>query len=147
MQPGARGARRARLTRAHHPRVLAALCYAVPIVPGWVLLARERRNPFVRFHAAQSLVFFGLVAAGQAALYLLLVVAGVLIRNDLLAAMAALLVLILFLALASITAYGWATLLADCIRGDARPLPVAGRLAIRLERLSPGGLWRRRRGR
>jgi uncharacterized membrane protein len=133
----------ARRAHRHHPRVLAALCYAVPIVPGWWQLVHERRNPFLRFHAAQSLVFFALVAAGQIGFYALLVLAGGLITSDRLAIAAAFTFVALYLAFAVCVTIVWLRLLASCIRGDARPLPLAGRLALRLERFAPRAAWRR----
>lgn len=132
-----------RPARRHHPRVLAALCYAVPIVPGWWQLAHERRNPFLRFHAAQSLVFFALVALGQLGLYALLVLAGGLITSDLLATAAAFTFVALYLAFAVSVTFVWLRLLASCIRGEARPLPLAGRLVFWLERFAPRAAWRR----
>jgi uncharacterized membrane protein len=146
----ARGAsRHARLSRQHHPRALAALCYAVPIIPAWTLLARtgsERATPFVRFHAAQSLVFHGMVAASQLVLYLLLVIPGGLVTNARLAIALALVLLILYLAQAIVIAKTWGSLMADCIRGDARLLPFAGPLALRVERFAPRAAWARLRG-
>jgi uncharacterized membrane protein len=105
------------------------------------LLARERRDRFVRFHAAQSLVFFGLVAGGQLALYALLVLAGGLIASDVLAAVTGALILLGFVALGVAVVRVWLGLLADCVRGHVRPLPVAGALAARLERWTPRGTW------
>ncbi len=135
--------RRTRRPHNHHPRVRAALCYAVPVVPGWWLLTHERRNPFVRFHAAQSLVFFALVAVGQLALYLLVLLAGGFIADNHQAIVAAGVVVVLYLAFAVTVAVVWLHLLADCIRGAARPLPLAGRLAARLERFAPRASWLR----
>jgi uncharacterized membrane protein len=129
--------------RQRNPRVLAALCYAVPIVPGWVLLARERRNAFVRFHAAQSLVFFLVVAVGQLGIYAALVLAGGRITNDRTATIAAAIIAGLYLIFAAVTTFLWLRMVADCMRGAARPLPLAGGLGIRLERLSARHLNRR----
>lgn len=147
-RPSARS--RIQLTRPHHPRVLAALCYTVPVVPAWMLLARggsERANPFVRFHAAQALVFQGVIAASQIILYLLLVIPGGLVTNDTLAIGLAGLLLVLYLAQAAVIAVVWSSLMADCIRGDARLLPVLGAWALRLEAFAPRALWARWRGR
>src|SRR5690348_5239314 len=59
-----------------NPRVIAALCYAVPyVIALWVLL-RERRNRFVRFHAAQSLIFFVTIPLIQLVLFVALVIVG-----------------------------------------------------------------------
>ncbi|MGH2517827.1 MAG: hypothetical protein ACRDHP_19445, partial [Ktedonobacterales bacterium] len=51
-----------------HARVRAGLAYAIPFVPALVLLVSERQHRWVRFHAAQSLVFFSLLALAQIAL-------------------------------------------------------------------------------
>lgn len=138
---GGRGA--ARHAPKHHPCVRAALCYAVPVVPGWWTLTHERRNPFVRFHAAQSLIFFGLVAAGQVGLYGLLVLASNFIADMKWAIGMAAAFVVLYLAFAVTVAVVWLRLLASCIRGDAHPLPLAGRLAFRLQRFAPRAAWRR----
>jgi uncharacterized membrane protein len=146
----AHGTRRhARLTRQHHPRALAALCYTVPIIPAWTLLARTgsaRATPFVRFHAAQSLVFHGMVAASQIVLYLLLVIPGGMVTNARLAIALALVLLVLYVAQAIVIAKTWASLLADCIRGNVRLLRFAGPLALRVERFAPRVAWARLRG-
>jgi uncharacterized membrane protein len=138
---------RSRRRPEHHPRVRAAVCYAVPVIPGCVLLWRERENRFVRFHAAQSLVFFGLVAASQITLYLLLILAGGLIQSDRLALLAAAALTLLFVTVVAVMAYTWLQLLADCIGGRARRLPVAGAWAARIERAFPGAARTHRRGR
>ncbi len=101
-----------------------------------MVLARERRNAFVRFHAAQSLVFFLVVAVGQLGMYAALVLAGGRITSDRTATIAAAIIAGLYLVFAAVTTYLWLRMVADCMRGAARPLPVAGRLGIRLERLS-----------
>jgi uncharacterized membrane protein len=45
-------------------RLASVLCYAGWWVTGLVFLFAERRNQEVRFHAAQSLVVFGVLSAG-----------------------------------------------------------------------------------
>ena len=42
--------------------VAGALCYALGWVTGLVFLVVERQNEFVRFHAMQSLITFGLLS-------------------------------------------------------------------------------------
>ncbi|HEX9413182.1 MAG TPA: hypothetical protein VF916_06740 [Ktedonobacterales bacterium] len=133
--------------RAHHPRALAALCYTVPVVPAWVLLVRERRNGFVRFHAAQSLIFYSLITVAQVSLYLAILFLGGRITSDRMATATAAVVLALYVALAAVVAYVWTQLVADCVRGRARRLPVAGRWALRLERFAPRRFWRSLRSR
>ncbi len=56
-------------------------------------------------------------------------------------------VLALYVALAAVVAYVWTQLVADCVRGRARRLPVAGRWALRLERFAPRRFWRSLRSR
>lgn len=135
--PGYGGARPLGRSHTNQPGVAAALCYAVPLVPGAILLWRERENRFIRFHAAQSLIFFGLVAGGQICLYVLLLVAGGLITNDTVATVAAALIVLLFLALGVAALLTWFGLLADCIAGRARALPLVGAWAERLAGLAP----------
>jgi uncharacterized membrane protein len=43
------------------PRVAACLAYAAWWVSGGIVLAAEPRHPFVRFHARQALVGFGVI--------------------------------------------------------------------------------------
>lgn len=45
------------------PRPAAALAYSGWWVTGAILWFLERRDPFVRFHAAQAIVAFGAIAA------------------------------------------------------------------------------------
>jgi uncharacterized membrane protein len=115
-----------------------------------MLLAREgsrRASPFVRFHAAQSLVFQSMIAACQIVLYVVLVIVGGFVANELLATVIALLLIVVYVAQATVIVFTWSALMADCIRGDARLLPVAGPLALRLERFAPRATWARWRGR
>ena len=65
----------ARLTR-RDPRTRAALCYVFPLAPALYLLWRERRDVFIRLHAAQSVVFFGGLAVAQTLLFVALVALG-----------------------------------------------------------------------
>lgn len=120
-------------------RVLAVLSYSIPLAPGAWLLLRERESRFLRWHAAQSLVFFALVAAAQIALYLLLMIAGGLIHSTSVAIVAAIVVVVLFAALGLCVLLVWLRLVGDCIDGRARRFPLLGRWAERLERaVGPG---------
>ena len=144
LRGGSSVSRRMRSAQQHHPRVLAALCYTVPIAPAWILLARSGNNraaPFVRFHAAQSLVFHGMVAAAQIMLYLLLMISGGLVANDLLDSAIAIVLVVLWLTQAGIATRTWSNLVADCISGHTKLLPRVGGLALRLERFSPRAAW------
>ena len=51
--------------------VAGALCYALGFVTGLVFLLVERSSGFVRFHAMQSLMAFGLLAVAGLALQLI----------------------------------------------------------------------------
>ena len=118
------------------PRVRAALCYALPLVPALYLLARERRTRFVRLHAAQALVFFAGVGLAQTLLFALVVVLG----NEAAGSWAELPVIVLLwgamiaLVLGAFTL--WLRLLADAWRGRLRRRFVISGLATRLERLA-----------
>lgn len=50
------------------PRLAAVLCYLLGAASGVIILTFERRNRFVRFHAAQSILYSGVVTAGLVAL-------------------------------------------------------------------------------
>ncbi|KAJ1666029.1 hypothetical protein IW140_000547 [Coemansia sp. RSA 1813] len=39
-----------------HPKILAPLCYVLPIAGGLVVILLERRNTYVRLHAWQSVI-------------------------------------------------------------------------------------------
>lgn len=122
--------------RGHHnPRIVAALCYAVPYVAAlWVLL-RERRNRFVRYHAAQALIFFVTIPLMQLVLFVALVVVGNIVGIGALAFVLGLLFIGAFLALGVGALLLWLRMLADCWAGQATVLPILGSLAHRLERL------------
>ena len=45
------------------PNIAATICAAVPLVGGIVFLVLEKKNPFVRFWAMQSILFGGLLFA------------------------------------------------------------------------------------
>ncbi|KAI7830957.1 hypothetical protein BX661DRAFT_180372 [Kickxella alabastrina] len=51
-----------------HPRILAPLCYILPLAPALIILLLEHRNTYVRLHAWQSIIL-GL-AAGTASMLL-----------------------------------------------------------------------------
>lgn len=118
-----------------NPRIRAALCYAIPVVPAVLALHRERRNRFVRFHAAQSLLFFGGIALAQVVLFALLVVAGNLVGHGALAVAAGIVFLALFLALGVAGFLFWLRLLRDCIEGQATLFWFLGDRTMELEQL------------
>ncbi len=116
--------------RRHNPRVTAALCYAVPyVVALWVLL-RERRNRFVRFHAAQSLIFFVTIPLMQVVLLVALVVVGNMVGSGALAFALGLLFIGAFVALGVGALFFWLRMIADCWAGQATVFPSLGRWRI-----------------
>lgn len=116
-------------------RVLAVACYSIPLIPGIWLLLRERRSRFLRVHAAQSLVFFGLMAAAQVAIYVALLVMGGLTYTMPAAIIMAALFVTLFAALGLVALLTWFRLVWACIDGVMWKLPVAGAWAEWLERV------------
>jgi len=128
---GASSAQRGR----RNPRVTAALCYAVPYVVALWLLLRERRNRFVRFHAAQSLIFFVTIPLIQVVLFVALVVVGNIVGSGALAFVLGLLFIGAFVAVGVGALILWLWMLADCWAGQATVFPILGSLAHRLERL------------
>ena len=46
------------------PNLAGSLCYLLGWVTGIVFLIAARKNPFIRFHAVQSIVTFGLITLG-----------------------------------------------------------------------------------
>lgn len=89
---------------------------------------------FVRLHAAQSLVFFGLLALGQVALYVALVMLGQTVADPTASFALGVLFLLLFGAL-GLGGFGlWLLLLADALTGRLRPYPFLSRLATLVER-------------
>ena len=128
---GASSAQRGR----RNPRVTAALCYAIPYVVALWALLRERRNRFVRFHAAQSLIFFAAIPLIQLVLFVALVVVGNIVGIGALAFVLGLFFIGAFLALGIGALFLWLRMLADCWAGQATVFPIIGSLAHRLERL------------
>ena len=118
-----------------NPRVIAALCYAVPYVVALWTLLRERRNRYVRFHAAQALIFFVTVPLIQFVLFVALVIVGNLVSIGALAFVLGLLFIGAFVALGIGALLLWLRMLADCWAGQATVFPILGSLAHRLERL------------
>ena len=112
------------------PRVAAPLAYSGWWITGLVVWLVERRDPYVRFHAAQAVTAFGLVAA-------------------LIAAFAALAVASLSLLPSAFTLFVWAAALTWVVgmllwvvtmwkaaSGEPWRIPVAADLADRLTALA-----------
>jgi uncharacterized membrane protein len=119
----------------YNPRIIAALCYAIPYVVSVGALLRERRNRFVRFHAAQSIIFFVTIPAIQLILFVVLIVVGNTVDTGPWSVVLGVLFIGGFLALGVGAFLFWLRLLADCWAGRATAFPVIGALAHRMERL------------
>lgn len=111
------------------------MAYALPLIPALVLLLRERRNRFIRVHAAQALVFYLLVAGWQIALFFAAVGVGAVVADLRTDAIVGLAFLVLFILLAVLSALFWLVLIADAMAGRRTLFPVVSRWAERLERL------------
>lgn len=118
-----------RIERRRNPRLLGALTYAVPLLPALVLLLRERRNRFVRAHAAQSLVFFVTLALAQVVIFVLLVLAGGQTTNLHAATVLAAAFALGWLALAALSFIAWTRLVAAALAGHVASLPLVTPLA------------------
>ena len=126
--PAARGLT-LRIERQRNPRLLGALAYAMPLLPALALLLRERRNRFVRAHAAQALVFFAALALAQVALYALLVVAGGQTTSTRTAIVLAAVFAVAWLVVAALGFVAWARLVAAALTGYVAALPLVTPLA------------------
>jgi uncharacterized membrane protein len=125
-------AQRAERTMSN-PRLRALICYVAPFVPALVLLARERRNSFVRLHAARALAFYAAIVVAQVALFVALVLIGGLAADGFGAVAFGLLFYGLF-GLLGVAAVGiWLRLLADAAAGTLTPVPLLTAVAWRIE--------------
>ena len=110
------------------PRVAAPLAYAGWWITGLLFWFVERRDPFVRFHAAQAIAAFGIIAALTAAFGLLAAVSLTFLPG----AFAP------FLWSAAITWIAgvvlWGVVMWNAARGRAWRIPLAADLADRLVR-------------
>jgi uncharacterized membrane protein len=107
-------------------RLASVLCYAGWWVTGLVFLFAERRNQAVRFHAAQSLVVFGVLSAG------LFLCGGA----SAVAFFVAVPTFPLLQAIGNALWFGavlvWLFLLVKTWRGETCRVPVAGDLALKI---------------
>lgn len=91
------------------PNLEALLCYAVGWVTGLIFLLLEKDNAYVRFHALQSLVAFGILHAASFVV-LIIPILGVLISG--------LLWVVSFIL--------WIVLMAKAYQGEKYKLPKIG---------------------
>ena len=97
-------------------RTAGLLCYLFGWVSGLIFLLLERENRFVRFHAMQSLLFFGILS----------IVAWVFSHLPFFGAIGGALGLVMFI--------GWIVMMVKAHRGQYYKLPLFGDLAERLNR-------------
>jgi uncharacterized membrane protein len=109
-------------------RLSSMLCYAGWWVTGLVFLFAERRHAEVRFHAAQSLVIFGLLSVAMllcgVASAVAFVVATTLVQMGQAVGYAIWFVAVLL----------WLFLLMKTWRGEMWRVPIAGDLAMKIAR-------------
>ena len=94
------------------PNVAALLCYILGIITGLVFYLIEKENKFVRFHAMQSIVTFGVLFVAGIVLAIIPVIGWAL--------MPVLWVLELVL---------WIVLMIKAYQGELFKLPIAGDIA------------------
>lgn len=120
LAPGSRGGPRPYMLASEaerRTRLRAGLAYAIPFVPAFLLLARERRHRWVRFHAAQSLLFFTLLVLVQIALFAALVLLGGAVDSLPVTAVAGLAFYVLYLVVGILGLVFWLRLIADAMSG------------------------------
>lgn len=122
----AHGAHPTRPLSVRNPRVRAASAYALPFLPALWLLLRERRNRFVRLHAARALTFFGSLALVQILLFAALVVVGGIVTGLTAAAVLGVLFYSVYIACAACGFVLWLLLMRDALAGRATSYPVLG---------------------
>ncbi len=109
-----------------NPRVAAPLAYFGWWITGFIIWFIERRDPYVRFHAAQAMAAFGLIAILIAVFGLLAVAALTFLTSA----------FTLFLWAAGLTWLGgvvlWLVAMWKAANGESWRIPVAADLADRL---------------
>lgn len=122
----ARGAHSRKSATGLRPRTAGVLSYLAGPVSGVIMLVAEPEQPFVRFHAWQSVIALGTFSVAVAACYLLAVVSLFFTANGLaIMVRAATVVWVALLVL-------WGVLMWQAWRGRAWKLPIAGQWAERL---------------
>lgn len=100
------------------------------------MLWRERRNRFVRLHAAQSVVFFSAVALAQIGLFAALASLGNIVVDGWAPVALGLFFWVAFIALGLGSLTLWLRLLNDCAHARLRRRPLLSPLATWLEATS-----------
>jgi uncharacterized membrane protein len=135
--------------RRRNPRIRAALCYAFPLLPAALILLRERRNGFVRFHAARALVFFGAIILVQVLAFALVVILGNKVETPTATLVLGVFVLAIYCALAVCLFILWLRLLMEALAGRGKAHPYLDYWAASLESLAARAqarVFRRPRG-
>ncbi len=97
------------------PNVAGLLCYVAGWVSGIVFLVLEQKNRFIRFHAIQSIIVFGILTLASAVLGRVPVMGG------------------FFNAALGVTGFVlWIILMVKAVNGEVFKMPWAGDLAERL---------------
>ena len=96
------------------PKLMAALSYALGLVSGLIVLAVEKTDPYVRFHALQSVLVFTVIALVSLLLPTVPIVGSW--------------PLVRFLFLAGVVGL-WIFLLVKAVQGEAYRLPYVGDVA------------------
>lgn len=116
-----------------NPRLRALSVYALPFAPAVVVLLRERRNAFVRLHAARALAFYGFIGIAQIVLFVALVLIGGFASDSVAAFAFGLLFYGLFGLLGVAAVVFWLRLLADAAAGTLTSVPLLTSAAWRIE--------------
>ena len=95
-------------------RTAGLLCYLFGWVSGLIFFLLERENRFVRFHAMQSILFFGILT----------IVGGIFSHLPLIGFMGGVIGLVMFI--------GWIVMMVKAHRGEYYKIPFFGDLAERL---------------
>jgi uncharacterized membrane protein len=102
------------------PKVGGLLCYVVWWVTGIVFLVLERENRFVRFHAVQSIIAFGVVTVAEAILSIIPVIGWIL----------GWIIWIIAIII-------WIICMVKAYQGQAFKLPIAGDIAEKQAGITP----------
>lgn len=112
--------------QGRNPRLRAVSAYALPFLPALWLLVRERRNRFVRVHAARSLTFFGCLALAQIAFFAALVLIGGVISGVTTTELLGIAFYAVYVLIVALGFVFWLLLMRDALAGRASSYPLLG---------------------
>lgn len=104
------------------PNVSGLLCYSLGWISGTILLFVKKEDSFVRFHARQSIVIFGILTVP------ILILNFIVLANDILY----LLLVILYWIIIIFSVFLWIILMFKAYHGQTYKLPVAGDIVTKL---------------